>query len=120
VTLLNSSFFTTANAYGCKIVADADIPLGIRNYTTITDATVYSCSPKRSSSQYEIHVLAVYEATKGHVQRAKKVTVNTVIRGKSNRPIVLVLSSYKSVEWILNIPNDIIISKVILVSRQIF
>jgi hypothetical protein len=46
------------------------------------------------------------------------VKVDIISGGKSNRPIVLVLVNYEPVKWILNIPFDITISKVILVSRR--
>ena len=73
--------------------------------------TIYSCCPENSSPQYEVHVLAVYEAG--------IVTVNIISGGTSNRPVVLVLVNYEAVKWILIIPFDIIIGKVILVSTTI-
>ena len=42
--------------------------------------------------------------------------MNIVSRGKSKRPIVLVLGSYEPVNWILNLPAGISISTVVLVS----
>ena len=89
--------------------------MGIPLYTTGTVGKIYSCSPDNSSSQYEVHVLAVYV-----VPNAGNARVNIISRGKSNRPIVLVLVSYEPVKWILNIPSDITISKIILVSTKSF
>jgi hypothetical protein len=54
------------------------------------------------------------------VPNAGNARVNIISRGKSNRPIVLVLVSYEPVKWILNIPSDITISKIILVSTKSF
>ncbi|CAB4002788.1 myosin light chain kinase, smooth muscle-like, partial [Paramuricea clavata] len=107
------------DAYGCKIVTDSDTALGIPLYTTGTVGKIYSCSPDSNSSQYEVHVLAVYEVINRRPPKAGNARVNIISRGKSNRPIVLVLVSYEPVKWILNIPSDITISKVILVSHYI-
>ena len=73
----------------------------------------YSCTPSNSSAQYEVHVLGVRRAA--IPPRAGNATVIIVSRGKSNRPIVLVLGSYEPVNWILNLPANISISRVILV-----
>ena len=62
--------------------------------------------------------MAVYEVSSRRPSTADKARVNIISRGKSNRPIVLVLVSYEPVNWILNIPSDITISKVILVSTK--
>jgi len=77
---------------------------------------MYSCSPEDSSTQYEVHVLSVYEVINRRPPSAGDVTVNVVSRRKSDRPIILVLGSYEPVNWILNLPPGITISKVILVS----
>ena len=80
--------------------------------------TTYSCTPGSSSTQYEVHILSVYEAEAIHRRPpvGENADVNIVSRGKPNRPIVLVLASYEPVNWILNLPSGISISKVILVS----
>ena len=49
---------------------------------------------------------------------ANDATVNIVSRVKPARPLVLVLGSYEPVNWIFNLPSDITISKVILVSIE--
>ena len=76
----------------------------------------YSCTPGNSSTQYEVHVLSVYEVINRRPPTAGNANVNIFSRGQSNRPIVLVLASYEPVNWILNLPAGISISKVILVS----
>ena len=73
---------------------------------------IYSCTPGNSSTQYEVHVLAMHE-TPGRTGHA---TVNIISHGKSNRSIVLVLGSYQPVNWILSLPSNVSISKVVLVS----
>ena len=49
---------------------------------------------------------------------ANDATVNIVSHGRPARPLVLVLGSYEPVNWILHVPSDITISKVILVSIE--
>ena len=46
---------------------------------------------------------------------AHNAVVNIVNRGNSTRPIILVLGSDEPVNWILNLPGGLTISKVILV-----
>jgi hypothetical protein len=99
-------FLTLADAYGCKIVSNSD--------------TTYTCTPDNSSPKYEIHVLAVYEVTSSRYSTAAtaKAMVDIINRGKSNRPIILVLVSYEPVNWVLNIPSGVTIGKGILVSTK--
>ena len=61
--------------------------------------------------------MAVYEGNR-HTRppSAGDTNVNIVSVGQSGRPIVLVFVSYEPVNWILNLPTGITISKVILVS----
>ena len=63
--------------------------------------------------------MSVYEGNR-HTRppSAGDTNVNIVSGGKSDRPIVLVLASYEPVNWILNLPAGITISRVILVSTR--
>jgi len=58
----------------------------------------------------------LYEVINRRPSSAGNATVNIVSGGKSHRSLVLVLASYEPVNWILNLPAGITISKVILVS----
>ncbi len=106
-----------ADAYGCKIVLDADTALAKPQYNSQRQ-NIYSCTPDSSSPQYEVHVLSVYEVINKRPPTAGDATVNIISQGRSNRPIVLVLGSYEPVNWILNLPANITISKVILVGTK--
>ncbi|KAJ7361912.1 hypothetical protein OS493_014558 [Desmophyllum pertusum] len=108
------------DAYGCKIVMNSDAALAKPQYNQ-QYRTNYSCTPVSSSTQYEVHVLGVYEAEVIHRRPpvASDATVNIVSQRKSNRPIILVLGNYEPVNWILNIPAGITITKVILVAYYI-
>ncbi|KAL9963162.1 hypothetical protein ACROYT_G032337 [Oculina patagonica] len=123
-TFLNSSqdndynFNCTTDAYGCKIVLNADTALGKPQNNNQQPQTIYSCTPGSSSTQYEIHVLSVYEGS-SHTRPPTAGDTPVNIVGNSNRPIILVLGSYEPVNWILNLPAGITISKVILVAYYI-
>ena len=107
-------FLSSADAYGCKIEVNSATALAKAAHKNRQRPT-YSCTPDSSSTQYEVHVLSVYEVINRRPPTAGNANVNIVSRGKSNRPIVLVLGSYEPVNWIL-LPVGISISKVILVS----
>ena len=109
----------SANAYGCRIQVNTETALAKPSYNNRQPQTIYSCTPAVSSPQYEIHVLSVYEpeVINRRPPSAGDVTVNVVSRGRrSDRLIILVLGSYEPVNWILNLPAGVTISKVILVS----
>ena len=82
---------------------------------------IYSCTPGSSSKLYEVHVLsqASVPGIKHIPPVPKNVTVKIISLGKSIRPIVLVLGcNFDVVNWILDLPADITVSKVILVGTQ--
>ncbi|CAH1258864.1 LRP6 [Branchiostoma lanceolatum] len=79
------------------------------------------------NSQYDVHVLAVYEGIRsrwwGSQQNnteAPEVDVH-VIAGQVSKPVVLVLSSYEAVNWMLHLPDseDVEVHKVLLVAYHI-
>ena len=114
--ITNKFFISSADAYGCKIEVSSTTALAKARYNNQQSHPTYSCTPGNSSTQYEVHVLSVYEAINRLPLTAGNASVNIISRGKSNRPIVLVLASYEPVNWILNLPTNISISKVLLVS----
>ena len=61
--------------------------------------------------------MAVYEGNR-HTRppSAGDTNVNIVSGGQSGKPVILVFASYEPVNWILQLPAGITISKVILVS----
>lgn len=108
------------DAYGCRIEVHSNASPAIPRYNNQQPSTVYSCTPGSSSSQYEVHVMSVYEGNR-HTRppSAGDTAVNIVSSNKSGRPIILVFGSYEPVNWILNLPANITISKVILVAYYI-
>ena len=115
--IISSNYFiSSADAYGCKIEVNSATALAKPNNQQQLGYSTYSCTPSSSSTQYEVHVLSVYEVINRRPPTAGNANVNIVSRGKSNRPIVLVLASYEPVNWILHLPAGISISKIVLVS----
>ena len=110
-----------ADTYGCKIAVYDDTPdtvLAKPEYNNQQPRRIYSCTPSNSSTQYEVHVLSVYEVINRRPPKAGDAIVSVNSDGRSDRPIVLVLASYEPVNWILKLPANITISKVIMVSTQ--
>ena len=115
--LMNMS---SADTKGCKISVDAATSLGKPQYNNQPRQPTYSCTPDSSSSSlYEVHVLSVYEVINRRPPTAGDATVNIFSGRRPDRPLVLVLASYEPVNWILKVPSDVTISRVILVSRQL-
>nr|XP_058949665.1 uncharacterized protein LOC131777387 [Pocillopora verrucosa] len=105
---------------GCKISVDAATSLGKPQYNNQLQQPTYSCTPgSSSSSQYEVHVLSVYEVINGRPPTAADATVNIFSGGRLDRPLVLVLASYEPANWILKLPSDVTISRVILVAYYV-
>ena len=115
--LITHAFSFSADAFGCRIEINSNTALGKPLYYSQQLRTIYSCAPGSSSTQYEVHVMSVYEGNR-HTRppSAGDTAVNIVSGGQSGRPIVLVFASYEPVNWILHLPAGITISKVILVS----
>ena len=109
-------FLILADAFGCRIEVYSNTALGKPQYNNQPPRQIYSCTPGSSSPQYEVHVLAVYQVINTRPPSAGNAAVNILSGGQSGRPIVLVFVSYEPVNWILNLPAGVTISKVILVS----
>ena len=112
-------FTSLADAYGCRITINSNTALAKPQYNKQPATTTYSCVPGSSSTQYEVHVLSVYEGNR-HTRppSAGNTNVNIISGGRSGKPVILVLASYEPVNWILNLPAGITISRVILVSTR--
>ena len=113
------TFISSADTKGCKISVDTATSLGKPQYNNQPRQPTYSCTPGSSSSnQYEVHVLSVYEVISRRPPTAGDATVNIFSGGRPDRPLVLVLVSYEPVNWILKLPSDVTMSRVILVRTQ--
>ena len=119
IALTVDIFTSLADAYGCRIEINSNTTLAKPQYNKQPTSTIYSCVPGSSSTQYEIHVLSVYEGNR-HTRPpiAGDTYVNVISGGRSSKPVILVLASYEPVNWILNLPTAITISRVIVVSRR--
>jgi len=120
INVLTVDIFTSlADAYGCRIEINSNTTLAKPQYNKQPIRTIYSCTPSSSSTQYEVHVLSVYEGNR-HTRPPSDgdTNVNIISGGQSGKPVILVLASYEPVNWILNLPAGITISRVILVSTR--
>ena len=70
-----------------------------------------------AAAPVSMHV-SVYEVISRRPPTAGDATVNIFSGGRPDRPLVLVLVSYEPVNWILKLPSDVTISRVILVRTQ--
>ena len=81
--------------------------------------TMYSCIANENCN-YDVHVISNYEGDYNHgfgpVTRAGTTDVQLSVSGQDSKLLVLVFVSYEPVNWILNVPNGIIVNKVLLVS----
>ena len=64
----------------------------------------------------EVHVVSNYESDSLQVSEPGLANLRLTVTGRSSRPLVLVLTSYEPVEWVLNIPVGVVIDRVIIVS----
>jgi len=119
VFTLTLAFSFLADAFGCRMKINSNTAIGKPQYSYKQPGRIYSCVPSSSSTQYEVHVMSVYEGNR-HTRppSAGDTNVNIVSSGQSGRSIILVFASYEPVNWILHLPSGITISKVILVSTR--
>ena len=92
---LRLAFLSLADAFGCRIEVYSNTALSKPQYNNQPPRQIYCCTPGSSSTQYEVHVLSVYELvnTRQHTPSAGDAAVNIVSGGQSGRPIVLVFAS---------------------------
>ena len=76
---------------------------------------VYSCVGGRGNSA-DVHVLGVYEGNV-HTRPPTAGTMNVLVTSSPalTRPVILVVSSYEPVNWILDLPANLNVEKVIMV-----
>ncbi|XP_019626211.1 PREDICTED: uncharacterized protein LOC109471363 [Branchiostoma belcheri] len=71
------------------------------------------------NNQYEVHVLAVYEGV-GPSSETGTAEMDVKFRtGSVSKPLVLVLSSYEPVNWVLHLAEDVEVHKVLLIAYDI-
>lgn len=79
---------------------------------------LYSCTPIGSSvnCRHEVHVISNHDAGPSSV-----VSVSLTMDGtsSSSKPVVLVLMNFKPIHWVLEIPDDVPVRQVVLVSSYI-
>ncbi|XP_019626214.1 PREDICTED: uncharacterized protein LOC109471365 [Branchiostoma belcheri] len=106
--------------YTClPVVGSCAISRGSENAEALQDSGVretFGCVAD-DNNQYEVHILAVYEGV-GPRRAAAEMDVY-VTTGQVSKPLVLVLSSYEPVNWVLHLPEDVEVHQVLLIAYHI-
>lgn len=118
-------YVCTAKYKGCHIQQNAIDAAGQPTYER-TPQTTYSCvnNIDRHCS-YDVHVLSIREVNGdktswNNALNTGNISVDLSVNGEGNRPLVLVLLSHYPVNWMLHIPSDVMIEKVLQVSIACF
>ena len=81
---------------------------------------VYSCTSSRINNNYFIHVISAYRAGWFNTHHYDPTYASNVcIKGNGSlleKPLVIVLATYRPTQWIIHIPKGIVVSKVIPVN----
>ncbi|XP_077997970.1 uncharacterized protein LOC144451072 isoform X2 [Glandiceps talaboti] len=77
---------------------------------------VYSCR-NDENNEYEVHVIGVYEA--GPDRSPTQSTVHIEKASHPENPIILVLVTFEPIHWIVEVPNDVTITRTLLMSYNI-
>ena len=84
--------------------------------------STYSCVANNNCDN-EVHVIGNYESNSQHSFNYHPTGYTDLflsVTGNSSRPLILVLSSYEPVQWMLHIPSGVVLSKVIIVSNKCY
>ncbi len=105
----------------CRITSGNANAIGTAYFEGTRQRSVYSCTSTTSHSNYHLHVIGVYEAGSGHSFNYHPTYTSNVcitINGSlSDKPLIIVLSTYEPVQWVLHIPEGLVVNKVILVKE---
>ncbi len=112
------------NIEDCNVASNSDavgIPYDADGSRT-RQSSVYSCISSRVNDNYYVHIISIYRASWFNPRSFvddPTYTSNVCIQGNGSlidKPLIIVLANYKSTQWILHIPQGIVVSKVILVN----
>ena len=103
----------------CHIEVGSSIKVGTPTFRGASQTT-YSCVAQNDNCEYDVHVISNYEGNGAHghgIERTTGTTTVNVVSGpnQGTKPLILVFVSYEPVMWILNIPNRVMIERVLLV-----
>ena len=111
----------SVNVEGCSIVSNSLDTVGnptVRN----SRHSIYSCLSSKSNSNYNVHVISMHQIGSlyyGYDHNYNS-TVSLNVNGPlPDKPLILAFVSYEPVQWILYIPEGVVVSKVILVSLML-
>ncbi len=108
----------------CNVTANSDavgIPYDADGSRT-RQSSVYSCISSRVNDNYYVHIISIYRASRFYPRGLfydPTYTSNVCLQENGSlidKPLIIVLANYRSTQWILHIPQGIVVSKVILVN----
>ncbi|XP_070570423.1 uncharacterized protein [Ptychodera flava] len=100
---------------GCEIKKNAANPAATAKLEG-QDRELYSCIDN-DNDDYEVHAIGVYEGRAHRTATRSTVRIQKVAR--PDRPIVLVLATYEPINWVVEMPNDVTIDRVLLIAYHI-
>ena len=114
-------FQCTAHVSGCLIKRFPSTYVGLPSTDGTPETPFYGCVSTATSCEYEVNVIANYESSNGrHGFGIKRVAgdtyVNVNINGQSSRSLILVFTSYESVNWRLSLPSGVVVHRILFVS----
>ncbi len=122
--LLLMLFVYLVNMEDCNVTANSDavgIPYDADGSRT-RQHRVYSCISSSVNDNYYVHMISMFSASSYYSRNFADdptYTSNVCIQGNGSlidKPLIIVLTNYGSTQWILHIPQGIVVSKVILVN----
>ena len=104
----------------CHVERGASTAVGTPTYRG-NSQTTYSCVAN-DNCNYDVHFISNYEGSvtssfRHHPTGTINVDLNVI--GQSTKPLILVLSSYEPIDWILSIPSGVTVDRAIMV-RDIY
>ncbi len=96
--------------------------LGVPYFEDQQQSSVYSCLSSTINNDTNVHIIGVYEAGLSHSFNYHPTYISNVclnVNGSLlDKPLILVLTTYEPVHWVLHMPEGVVINKVILVTHH--
>ena len=115
----DSIYFCSAALVGnCRIEKNSPNAVGLPMEAGL-DAPLYSCTPAGSGGANcgrEVHVIANYDCGPSSVVSVSVTMDSTRHSSNNSKPLVFILMNSRPIHWLLEIPDNVTVQRVILVS----
>ncbi|XP_041357720.1 uncharacterized protein LOC121374683 [Gigantopelta aegis] len=98
----------------CRVIPNNPDAVAAATLKSVTQ-TVRSCLNTVDVHRYQVHVLGVYEGNV-HTRPPTAGTTHVYVEGVGEKPVVLALSSYEPVRWVIHAGSDIQLHAVLMFS----